>query len=119
MEKINWTEIFIDEIYDRAPRKVYSTNKTVVKSIDDTWSVDLLDLVDYGLKNNRGYCYDFVIIDNSSMYGWGVPLKNKYASIIEDAFAETLTESKRKPKWIEADDGKEFANKIFESYLKS
>ena len=53
------------------------------------------------------------------MYGWGFPLKNKYASIIEDAFAETLTESKRKPKWIEADDGKEFANKILESYLKS
>ena len=46
-------------------------------------------------------------------------MKNKYASTIKDAFAETLNESKRKPKLIETDDGKEFANKIFESSLKS
>ena len=42
--KRDTTKIFMDEIYDRPPEKVYPTNKTIVKSIDDTWSADLLDL---------------------------------------------------------------------------
>ena len=71
------------------------------------------------MKNNRGYRYILVVIDNFSKYGRTLALKNKYASTIKDAFGEILTESKRKPKLIETDDGKEFANKIFESYLKS
>ena len=113
------TKIFIDEIYDKAPKKIYPTNKTIVKSIDDTWSADLLDLIDYNVKNNRGYRYVLVCVDNFSKYGWGIPLKNKYASTIKDGFEQIITTSKRKPNLIETDEGKEFANKIFESYLKS
>ena len=70
--KKDLTKIFIDEIYDNPPKKAYPTNKTIVKSIDDTWSADLLDLVDYGVKNNRGYCYILVVIDNFSKYGWTI-----------------------------------------------
>ena len=99
--------------------KIYPTNKTIVKSIDDTWSADLLDLVDYGVKNNRGYRYVLVCVDNFSKYGRTIPLKNKYATTIKEAFEQIITNSKRKPNLIETDDGKEFANKIFESYLKS
>ena len=112
-------KIFVDEIYDNPPKKIYPTNKTIVKSIDDTWSADLLDLVDYGVKNNRGYCYILVVIHNFSKYGWTIPLTNKYATTIKEAFEQIITTSKRKPNLIETDDGKEFANKIFESYLKS
>ena len=117
--KKDLTKIFIDEIYDNPPKKIYQSNKTIVKSIDDTWSADLLDLVDYGVKNNRGYRYILVIIDNFSKYGWAIPLKNKYASTIKDSFNQIITNSKRKPNLIETDEGKEFANKIFETYLKS
>ena len=49
------TKIFIDEIYDKPAKKVYPTNKTTVKSIDDTWSADRLDLIEYNRKNNRGH----------------------------------------------------------------
>ena len=117
--KKDLTKTFIDEIYDNPPKKVYPTNKTIVKSIDDTWSADLLDLIDYGVKNNRGYRYVLVVIDNFSKYGWTISLKNKYASTIKDSFEQIITNSKRKPNLIETDDGKEFANKIFETYLKS
>ena len=113
------TKIFIDEIYDKPAKKIYPTNKTIVKSIDDTWSLDLLDLIDYNVKNNRGYRYVLVCVDNFSKYGWTIPLKNKYATTIKEAFEQIITNSKRKPNLIETDDGKEFANKIFESYLKS
>ena len=37
-------KIFIDEIYAKAPRKYYPTNKIVVKHIDQIWSIDLLDM---------------------------------------------------------------------------
>ena len=49
------TKIFIDEIYFSPPKNIYPTNKTKIKSIDDTWSSDLLDMNDYGIKNNKGY----------------------------------------------------------------
>ena len=75
--KKDLTKIFINEIYDRPAKRVYSTNKTIVKSIDDTWSADLLDLVDYGVKNNSGYRFILVIIDNFSKYCWTISLKNK------------------------------------------
>ena len=70
-------KIFKNEIYSKPPRKNYATNKTDVYFIDDIWSLDILDLKDYGPKNNRGYRYVLVIIDNFSKYGWIVPLKKK------------------------------------------
>ena len=42
------------EIYSESPHKKYSTNKTIIKYIDETWNMDILDLNDYGLENNRG-----------------------------------------------------------------
>ena len=48
---------FTDEIYSSSPKKTYETNKTMIKSTDDTSSSDLLDMNDYGPKNNRGYRY--------------------------------------------------------------
>ena len=41
----------------------------MIKSIDDTWSSDLLDMNDYRPKNNKGYRYIFVVIDNFSKFG--------------------------------------------------
>ena len=53
---------FINEIYSKPPKKNYATNKTDVYHIDDIWSLDILDLKDYGPENNRGYRYVLVII---------------------------------------------------------
>ena len=68
---------FINEIYSKAPNKYYATNKTDVYHIDDIWSLDILDLKDYGPENNRGYRYVLVIIDNFSKFVWTIPLKKK------------------------------------------
>ena len=48
---------FINEIFSKPPKKYYATNKTDVYQIDDIWSLDILDLKDYGPENNRGYRY--------------------------------------------------------------
>ena len=110
-------KIFINEIYSKPPRKNYATNKTDVYHIDDIWSLDILDLKDYGPENNRGYRYVLVIIDNFSKFGWTVPIKNKNAQTIKDSFENILINSKRSPNLIETDRGKEFYNNIFQDFL--
>ena len=110
-------KIFINEIYSKPPRKNYATNKTNVSHIDDTWSLDILDLKDYGPENNRGYRYVLVVIDNFSKFGWTSPLKNKNAQTIKDSFANILLSSKRKPNLIETDRGREFYNNVFQDFL--
>ena len=84
--KKDLTKIFIHELYSKPPKKNYPTNKTMIKSVDDTWSSDLLDKNDYGPKNNRSYRYILVVIDNFSKFGWTVPLKNKHAQSIRRIF---------------------------------
>ena len=111
------SKIFINEIYSKSPKKYYPTNKTDVYHIDDTWSLDLLDLKNYGPENNSGYRYVLVTIDNFSKYGRTIPLKNKNAQTIKDSFENILIGSKRKPNLIESDRGKEIYNKIFQDLL--
>ena len=110
-------KIFINENYSKPPKKYYNTNKTNVYYIDETWSLDILDLKDYGPENNRNYRYVLVIIDNFSKYGWTIPLKNKNAQTIKKSFESILISSKRKPNLIESDRGKEFYNNIFQDFL--
>ena len=117
--KKDLTKIFIDEIYSKPPKKNYPSNKTIIKSIDDTWSSDLLDMNDYGPKNNKGYRYILVVIDNFSKFGWTIPLKNKFSQSITDAFSEIIKSSNRKPNLLETDDGKEYVNKIFNEFLNN
>ena len=110
-------KIFLSEIYSKPPKKNYITNKTDVNHIDDTWSLDLLDLKDFGPEDNRNYRYVFVIIDNFSKFGWTIPLKNKKALTIKDSFEIFLINLKLKPDLIESDRGKEFYNNIFQDFL--
>ena len=110
-------KIFINEIYSKPPKKKYATNKTDVYFIDDIWSLDILDLKDYGPENNRGYRYVLIIIDNFSKFGWTIPLKNKNAQTIKDSFENISKSSKRKPNLIESDRGKEFYNNNFQTFL--
>ena len=101
-------KIFINEIYSKPPEKNYITNKTDVYHIDDIWSLDTLDLKDYGPENNRGYRYVLVTIDNFSKYGWKIPLKNKNAQTIKNSLKIILISSKRSPSLIETDRDKGF-----------
>ena len=48
-------KIYVNEFFSRPPKENYATNKTEVYHIDDIWSLDILDLKDYGPENNRRY----------------------------------------------------------------
>ena len=69
------TTIFIDEIYSKAPRENFPNNKLIYNYVDEIWSIDLADLIDYKTSNNKGFRYRFVIIDNFLNYLWAIPLK--------------------------------------------
>ena len=112
-------KIFVDEIYSKAPKRNYPTNKITYNSIDEIWSIDLADFSDYKTSNNKGFRYIFIIIDNFSKYLWCIPLKNKYSQTITNEFSNILTSSKRKPLKLESDRGTEFYISIFQNFLKS
>ena len=50
-------KLFVIENDSKAPEKNYATNKTALCNIDDLWSIDILDLKDYGTENKGGYRY--------------------------------------------------------------
>ena len=97
IKKRDLTKIFIDEIYSSPPKKNHPTNKIIYNHIDQIWSIDLADMIDYKISNNKSYRYIFIVIDNFSKYLWAIPLKNKYTKTITDEFSNILTTSKRKP----------------------
>ena len=116
--KRDLTKIFIDEIYSSPPKKNYATNKITYNHIDEIWSIDLADMVDYKISNNKGFRYIFIVIDNFSKFLRAIPLKNKYSQTITNEFSNILTTSKRKPLKIESDRGSEFYNSIFQNFLR-
>ena len=101
-------KIFIDEIYSKPPKKKYATNKTDVYHIDGKWSLDILDLKNYGPGNNKGYRHVLVTKDKFSKISWTIPLKIKNVQTIKDSFEKILISSERKPNLIESDCGEEF-----------
>ena len=88
-------KIFMNEIYSRPLKKIYAGNKTDVYHIVDIWSIDILDLRDYGSENNRNFRYVITAIDNFSKFIWTVPLKNKTAQTIKNSFQNILISSKK------------------------
>ena len=75
MSKKDNIKTFIDEINSTPPGKNYPTNKIFYNHNDEIWSIDLADMIDYKISNNKSYSYIFIIIDNYSKYLWAIPLK--------------------------------------------
>ena len=116
--KKDLTKIFIDEIYSKPAEKNYPTSKIIYNHIDEIWSIDLADTVDYKISNNKRFRYIFIIIDIFSKYLWAIPLKKKNNQTITNQFSNILTTSKRNPIKIESDRGAEFYNSIFQRFSK-
>ena len=55
MVKRDLTKIFVDEIYSSPPKKNYPTNNILYNNIDEIWSIDLADMIDYKTSNNKGF----------------------------------------------------------------
>ena len=91
------TKIFIDELYSTPTRKKYPTTKILYNHIDEIWSNDFADMIDYKNSKNKGFRYIFIIIDNFFKYLRCVPPKNENSKTIAEEFSIFLTTSKRSP----------------------
>ena len=116
--KRDLTKIFVDEIYTYHHKKNYPTNKIVCNHVDEIWCIDLADMTDYKLSNNKRIRQIFGIIDIFPKYTWCIPLKNKFGEKITKDFPKILTISKRSPLKIESDRGAEFYKNIFQNFLR-
>ncbi|KAK7604357.1 hypothetical protein V9T40_005543 [Parthenolecanium corni] len=103
------------ELHKKVVRK-FEKRKIITKGIDDLWAADLLILDKYK-KENNGQKYLLVVIDTFSKYLFAEPLKDKSGVIVATAFKNILKKSKRTPKLLHVDRGKEFVNKNFEKVL--
>ena len=98
--------------------RIYPTNKILYNQIDELWSIDLADMIEHEVSNDKGFGYILIIIDNFSKYTWAVPLK-KTAETVTNQFPKTQTISKRRPLKLESDRGKEWYFFIFQNFLNS
>ena len=90
-------------------RKVYSQFK------DNIWGVDLADMQSLS-KKNKAIKYLLCAIDVFSKYTF-VPLKDKKGISIVNAFNKIIKQSNRKPNKIWIDQGGEFQNRVFKTWL--
>ena len=116
--KRDLTKTFIDEVYSKPHKKNYPTNKKEYNNIDEIWSIDLVDMIDYKISNNKQFRYIFIIIDNFSKHLRAIPLKNKYGETVTKEFSIILSSSKRSPLKIESDRGKDWYNSVFQNFLE-
>ena len=98
--------------------KNYPSNKIVYNHNNEIWSIDLTDMIDYKISNNKGFRYIIIIIDIFSKSTWAIPLKNVNSKSITEEFSNFPTNSKRSPLKIESDRGSEFYNSIFQNIRK-
>ena len=84
---------------------------------DNIWGVDLADMQLIS-KYNKGIRYLLCAIDLFSKYAWSVHLKGKKGTTIVNAFQHISNNSKRKPNKIWVDQGSEFYNNHFKTWLK-
>jgi transposase InsO family protein len=84
-------------------RKIFSPH------VDYLWQADLLTVKNP--RMNGGMHYLLTVIDVLSRYAFVKPLKNKQAATTAEGFKAIFEESGRKPKFLQTDEGNEFAGK--------
>ena len=80
----------------KTTKKELPTNKTDVYHIDGIWSLDILDLKDYGSENNRGFRYLLVVIHSFTKFSWTIHLKDENAQTMKDSFENVFFNFKNK-----------------------
>lgn len=99
----------------RPVRKKFPRRQVDVQQIDEQYQIDLADMSNVS-KHNKGFRYLLIVIDSFSRYCWAFPIKNKKPESIIDAFKKVLKE--RRPDSIFSDNGGEFVNNKFRTFLQ-
>jgi len=93
----------------------FPTRMVFVDYKDQTWAMDLADMNTWKAEND-GYCFILVVIDVYTRWAAARPLKTKTGKEVLNALKNIIAESKRQPKGLWVDEGKEFLNKEMKSW---
>jgi transposase InsO family protein len=109
-------------------QKTYTENKSVrhkfirrkisAPEIDYLWQADLVTVEKFS-RLNKGIHFLLTVIDVHSRYAFVRQVKRKTGILITEAFNDIVTVDKRKPKYLQTDEGREFFNKTFTAFMKS
>ena len=116
LEKASWNEELADELHKSVRRK-FQRRQVISYGVDDIWSCDLVEMQEWS-KENEGFRYMLNVVDVFSKYAWSIPMKDKTALTTLNAFKQIVESSKRTPKHIWVDQGKEFYNKHMDEWIK-
>ncbi|KAF4519570.1 hypothetical protein B566_EDAN004777 [Ephemera danica] len=100
----------------RPRRTRFQRSRYFVPDMNNLFQADLCDMRSLE-KFNKGFVYILTVIDVFCKKAWAIPLKDKRASTIIQAF-KTIFKT-RKPQFLQTDKGKEFVAKDVQKYLKS
>lgn len=109
-------EQVVKELHKPA-RSKFRRRRFIIRGLDDTFASDLAQLDNYA-RENRGNKYILVVIDCFSKYLWTRAIKNKTASEVTKAMESIFKQSKRIPKNLMTDNGKEYYNSDFKALMK-
>ena len=118
----NWLKA--QETYTRfktAPKK-FTRRQTFSPSMGDQLQMDLVEMIKYEEENDH-YRYILTVIDVFSRYVFALPLRRKHKEFTVNVVKLLLEQFKERlghyPRYVQSDDGGEFANTQVEPYLKS
>jgi hypothetical protein len=109
-------QILVDELHRQA-RKKFKRRHVIMKGIDDTWQIDLVEMIPYA-KYNKGFKYLLTVIDIFSKKAYAMPIKSKKGVEVSSSMEKVFKESKSHPKNIHCDMGREFYNKDFKKLME-
>ena len=105
-----------EELHKPSIRK-FNNRKVHSRFIDNIWGADLahMQLIN---KINKDFWFLFWVIDIYNKYDWVIPLKDKKAVTIVNAFQKILDESNCKPNKIWVNKASKFYNRSMKSRLE-
>jgi len=98
-------------------RKTYITRKYIVHKYGDIWNLDLMDMSKYS-RSNKNLKFIAVCVEGLSKKVMAIPIKNKRATTVMEAFKEMIAEAGYSPKLLHVDRGLEFEGS-FRKYAES
>ena len=100
--------------FHKPSRKKIKRNRIFVRTRDQQWDVDLMDMTKVA-KYNDGYHYILLAIDIFSWYVWMVPLTDKSGNEVVRALSKIFME--RVPETVCSDKGTEFlGHKVYSNH---
>lgn len=110
-------EQIVNELHRNA-RKRFPRRRVIQKGFNDTWQIDLVEMIPYA-KENNGFKYLLTVIDIFSKYAYARALKTKSSENVVKAMKSIFKEAgtSKIPKNVHSDQGKEFFNQKFQNLM--